>query len=106
MKGSDKDKGGDSVTVHGNDRKLKDDEALIEKLNVSNSEEFTVDYSDMDTGWAWIVLLSSFGTFCLLGSALYAVGIIHSTLLDRYQQSLSLTSWAGALHTALVSLAG
>lgn len=64
------------------------------------------EFSDLDTGWAWVVLFSSFGSYFLMGSALYAVGIIHATLLDRYEESISLTSWAGALHTALISLAG
>ncbi|XP_045188862.2 monocarboxylate transporter 12-B-like isoform X1 [Mercenaria mercenaria] len=63
-------------------------------------------FSDLDTGWAWVVLFASFGTFCLLGGKMYAVGIIHSALLERYSKSVSLTSWAGALHTALFSLGG
>ncbi|KAL4231111.1 hypothetical protein ACF0H5_008694 [Mactra antiquata] len=95
------DDGGDTDDV-----KYDKEKEALEKLNKTRSRDYDEDYSDMDTGWAWIILLSSFGTFCFLGCALYAVGIIHSTLIDRYQQSLSLTSWAGALHTALISLAG
>ena len=62
--------------------------------------------SDLDTGWAWAVLFASFGTFFLIGNSMYAVGIIHSSLLERYGQKVALTSWAGALHTALMSLGG
>lgn len=64
------------------------------------------EFNDLDSGWAWATLIASFGIFCLLGSSMYAVGIIHSVFLDRYGESVSLTSWAGALHTALYSLGG
>lgn len=65
-----------------------------------------LDFSDLDTGWAWVVLFASFWIFCILGGAMYTVGIIHSTLLERYHASTFLTSLAGALHTALISVAG
>ncbi|KAL4232009.1 hypothetical protein ACF0H5_009587 [Mactra antiquata] len=65
-----------------------------------------VDDHDMDTGISWVVLVASFFTSFLLGGALYAVGIIHSALMDKYQESVALTSWAGALHTALPGLFG
>ncbi|XP_060585467.1 monocarboxylate transporter 12-like [Ruditapes philippinarum] len=63
-------------------------------------------FNDLDRGWAWAVLFASFGTFCILGGLMYAIGISHSTLLERYNQSVAMTSWAGALHTALFSLGG
>ncbi|KAL4219328.1 hypothetical protein ACF0H5_021908 [Mactra antiquata] len=62
------------------------------------------DFSDLDTGWAWVILASSFGTFCLIGSMMYAVGIIHSSLLGRYGESVSVTAWAGAIHTSSMSI--
>lgn len=64
------------------------------------------DFKDIDRGWAWVVMLASFGSFVLQGGAMYAVGIIHSALLDKYEASVSLTSWAGALYVAQCSLAG
>lgn len=64
------------------------------------------DFSDLDSGWAWVILFASFGTFFLIGNSMYAVGIIHTSLLDRYGEKVSLTSWAGALHTAFMSLGG
>ena len=63
-------------------------------------------FDDLDTGWAWMEMIASFGTFCLIGGTMYAVGIIHSTLLDQFNESVSLTSWAGALHSALISAGG
>ncbi|XP_053406873.1 monocarboxylate transporter 12-like [Mercenaria mercenaria] len=66
----------------------------------------TDDFRDLDRGWAWVILFASFGTFCLLGGSVYSVGIIQSVLLQRYKESVSLTSWPGALNTALMSLGG
>lgn len=74
--------------------------------NANHTKETHEDFNDLDTGWAWIVLISSFGTFCLIGSLMYAVGIIHSSLLDRYEESVSLTAWAGAIHTSSMSIGG
>ncbi|XP_052771086.1 monocarboxylate transporter 12-B-like [Mya arenaria] len=61
-------------------------------------------FEDLDTGWAWMVLIASFLTFCLVGAAIYAVGITHAVLLDKYGASVAVTSWAGALHSALNTL--
>lgn len=75
-----------------------------DKDSLHDTSDYTV--RGLDTGWAWAVLFASFGVFCILGGKMYAVGIIHAALLERYRESLSLTSWAGALHTALFSLGG
>jgi hypothetical protein len=89
------------------DNKDKEKDALKEQ---DSTEECLTscqnEFSDLDNGWAWAVLFASFGTFFLIGNSMYAVGIIHSSLLDRYEESVSLTSWAGALHTAFMSLGG
>lgn len=63
-------------------------------------------FDDLDHGWAWVVMLACFASFFLQGGAMYAVGIIHSALLDRYEGSVTLTSWAGGLFASLCSLAG
>ncbi|XP_053406865.1 monocarboxylate transporter 9-like isoform X2 [Mercenaria mercenaria] len=89
-----------------NEKEEKEKEALTEPDHVHGLPDDRDDFSDLDTGWAWMVLLASFGTFFLIGNSMYAVGIIHSSLLDRYGEKVTLTSWAGALHTALMSLGG
>ncbi|KAL4231110.1 hypothetical protein ACF0H5_008693 [Mactra antiquata] len=61
---------------------------------------------DMDTGWAWAVLLASFGTSCIIGGALYTIGIIQAILLDLFNGDVSTTSLVGALHTSLISITG
>ena len=63
-------------------------------------------FSDLDRGWAWVVLVASFGCFFLIGGTMYAVGIIHIALLERYGQELSKTSVVGALHSAVMSIGG
>lgn len=60
----------------------------------------------LDTGWAWVVVFAAFGTFCLLGTSLYSVGIIQAVLLQKYGESVALTSWPGAVNTAMMSLGG
>lgn len=69
---------------------------------VSDEQEF----SDLDTGWAWVVLVASFGNMCLFGATQFASGIVHVILLERYQASVSLTSVVGAVHTSLIGLGG
>lgn len=86
--------------------KAKENKALKEADHDQAYQDNYQDFSDLDTGWAWVVLFASFGTFFLIGNSMYAVGIIHSSLLERYGEKVSLTSWAGALHTAMMSLGG
>jgi len=59
----------------------------------------------MDTGWAWVVLIASFLTCFIVGGLMYTNGIMHVVLMERYNESVSLTSWAGALHSGMFSLA-
>jgi hypothetical protein len=98
MKGNSIEKG-----THDEDENeiLKQQDKAREQHDVSSAE-----HKDLDTGWAWVVLFASFGTFCLLGTSLYSVGIIQSVLLQKYKESITLTSWPGAVNTALMSLGG
>lgn len=92
---------------------LVDENFRVEPRNKINLRERTAlfkrtkrKFKDVDSGWAWVALLASFGIFTLLGGAMYTVGIIHSTLIERYNASSLLTSVAGAFHTALISMTG
>lgn len=51
-------------------------------------------------------LIAVFFSFCVVGGMVYSNGIIHAALLDRYNENVGLTSWAGALMTALMLLLG
>ncbi|XP_045188872.2 monocarboxylate transporter 9-like isoform X3 [Mercenaria mercenaria] len=59
-------------------------------------------FSDLDRGWSWMILFASFSSFFLLGGLINSVGVIHSVLLEKYKESVSLTAWVGSLHSALL----
>ena len=77
-----------------------------QQLRKDNTDMEGDDCRGLDRGWSWVVMFASFGGFCLIGGTMYAVGIIHSTLLEKYRENVALTSWAGALHSALISAGG
>lgn len=59
-----------------------------------------------DKGWAWIALVGSFGEHAVMGYCMYASGMIHIALLERFQASLLTTSWITALFLSLNSSSG
>ena len=73
--------------------------------NVRKPNEIPV-FSDLDRGWAWVVLVASFIALMMIGTCIYAVGIIHIAMLERYRQDVSRTSWVGAVHSAMIAGAG
>jgi hypothetical protein len=62
--------------------------------------------TEPDRGWSWVVLFASFSSYFLIGGLVNSVGVIHSVLLERYDESVSLTAWVGSLHSALLLLGG
>ena len=63
-------------------------------------------FPDLDRGWSWVVMAGAFGSFMLIGGSVYSVGIIHIALLERFKQDITMTSWVGALHSAMMNLGG
>ncbi|KAJ8319741.1 hypothetical protein KUTeg_001328 [Tegillarca granosa] len=59
-----------------------------------------------DKGWAWMVMIASLGIHIVNGCFLYSMGIIHNALLDQFEESVTLTSWAGSLVLGLISSTG
>ncbi|KAJ8317706.1 hypothetical protein KUTeg_005610 [Tegillarca granosa] len=59
-----------------------------------------------DKGWAWVVMVSSFGIHVINGCFLYCVGIIHIALLSKFGEPVAYTSWAGAILLCLISSTG
>ena len=59
-----------------------------------------------DHGWAWVVLAASVGSNFLNGCLVYFVGVVHAGLLRRYDESVTMTAWAGGLYSSLMSLGG
>jgi len=90
------------VTNNGSLLVKAQDEVKIPK---SGSDDLDPDFSDLDTGWAWVVLVACTLAFTMSGGSMYNVGIMHNALLERFRSSVAKTAWAGSLHTGL-SLAG
>lgn len=80
--------------------------AYKEKTLDDDENDTDPTFDDLDRGWSWVVMLACFASFFIQGGAMYAVGILHSALLDKYEGSVSMTSWAGGLYVSLCSLAG
>ncbi|XP_061194119.1 monocarboxylate transporter 13-like isoform X2 [Saccostrea echinata] len=59
-----------------------------------------------DQGWSWVVLVSSFGSHCIHGFFLTAVGVLQLSLLDHYRENVLKTSWALSIFLGLYSTAG
>ena len=77
-----------------------------EKPEIQCSSSESLSFKTLDKGWSWIIMCTSFGAFFLIGVNMYGVGIMHAVLLERYRESVFLTSWAGSLQTAFMSLGG
>ncbi|XP_069141063.1 monocarboxylate transporter 12-like [Argopecten irradians] len=59
-----------------------------------------------DTGWSYIILVSSFCGQMITGGFYYAVGVIHIATLDRFDEDVGKTSWASSLYMSLTTLTG
>ena len=79
----------------------------LDAYNRESDDESELDRFDhLDKGWSYVILFASFSTCCLVGANNYGTGIIHKILLDRYNESVVLTSWSGSLQLALMCLSG
>ncbi|XP_048745802.2 monocarboxylate transporter 14-like isoform X1 [Ostrea edulis] len=63
-------------------------------------------YTLPDQGWSWIVLLASFGSHCIHGFFLTAVGLLQLSLLDHYKENVFKTSLALSIFLGLFSTSG
>ncbi|XP_033756573.1 monocarboxylate transporter 14-like isoform X2 [Pecten maximus] len=59
-----------------------------------------------DTGWSWAVMAGSFGAHMVSGCFLYAVGVIHNAILERFDEDVGKTAWAAGIYLGMVSLTG
>ena len=72
--------------------------------SVTSEEDNTEDVKNEKN--AVVKLVAVFLTLCAIGAFSYSSGIIHKILLERYDASVGLTSWAGALLSALMMVPG
>jgi hypothetical protein len=63
-------------------------------------------YTLPDQGWSWMILLASFGSHCIHGFFLTAVGLLQLSLLDHYKENVFKTSLALSIFLGLFSTSG
>ncbi|KAK3104505.1 hypothetical protein FSP39_003657 [Pinctada imbricata] len=59
-----------------------------------------------DKGWAWVVMMGSFGAHLNHGFFGYAIGILNFALLERFQDDVGKTAWASGIFLGLFSMSG
>ena len=62
--------------------------------------------SKIDQGWAWVVLAAAASNNFLNGAFCYFVGVVHAGLLRKYDQSATMTAWAGGIYSSMMCLGG
>ena len=62
--------------------------------------------SNPDSGWAWIVLASSFLLTILFGGVLMSFGVFYLEFLDDFNQGKTMTSWLGSILGGMSILPG
>ncbi|KAH3809527.1 hypothetical protein DPMN_137900 [Dreissena polymorpha] len=66
----------------------------------------TTNRRDIDSGWAWVVLVAVYLGMVIYCFLLYMSGILYIALLDRYGESETKTSLVGAISTGLLCFLG
>ncbi|XP_061171700.1 uncharacterized protein LOC133181178 [Saccostrea echinata] len=62
--------------------------------------------SDVDRGWAFVVLAASFFSMFVAAILTYGTGVIHVGLLEKFQKDAAFTSLIGSVFLSLLSLMG
>ncbi|KAK3096244.1 hypothetical protein FSP39_024903 [Pinctada imbricata] len=62
--------------------------------------------NDIDRGWAWVVMLASFGAQFIGGILTYGTGVFLVGLLNKYEGAVATTSVVGAIYASLFALMG
>ncbi|XP_046574733.1 monocarboxylate transporter 13-like [Haliotis rubra] len=62
--------------------------------------------SDIDRGWAWLVVASSFIIHTLTYGVAWSTGVYNTIFIDAFGDSKSVTAWAGSLTSASMYAAG
>ncbi|KAL3846511.1 hypothetical protein ACJMK2_017491 [Sinanodonta woodiana] len=58
--------------------------------------------SDVDGGWAWVVLASSFVLHALTYGMAWSTGVYNTIFLHEFRETKLLTAWVGSLTTAVM----
>ena len=61
---------------------------------------------NIDGGWAWIVLSSSFAIHVIVFGTTFSMGIFFSEFLDEFERGPVATSWLIAVNCGLSAMTG
>ncbi|XP_033006240.1 monocarboxylate transporter 14 [Lacerta agilis] len=61
---------------------------------------------DVDGGWAWMIVLSSFLVHILIMGSQMALGVLNMEWLDEFSQSRGLTAWVSSLSMGITLIVG
>lgn len=62
--------------------------------------------SNIDGGWAWMIVLSSFLVHILIMGSQMALGILNMEWLEEFSQSRGLTAWVSSLSMGITLIVG
>jgi len=61
---------------------------------------------NIDGGWAWMIVLSSFLVHILIMGSQMALGILNMEWLEEFHQSRGLTAWVSSLSMGITLIVG
>ncbi|XP_007942124.1 monocarboxylate transporter 14 [Orycteropus afer afer] len=63
-------------------------------------------HPDIDGGWAWVIVLSSFFVHILIMGSQMALGVLNVEWLEEFHQSRGLTAWVSSLSMGITLIVG
>ena len=63
-------------------------------------------HPDIDGGWAWMMVLSSFFVHILIMGSQMALGVLNVEWLEEFHQSRGLTAWVSSLSMGVTLIVG
>ncbi|KAM6178542.1 monocarboxylate transporter 14 [Rhynchocyon petersi] len=63
-------------------------------------------HPDIDGGWAWMIVLSSFFVHILIMGSQMALGVLNVEWLEEFHQSRGLTAWVSSLSMGITLIVG
>ena len=84
----------------------KEEEPEVTPSVEEKQPDMTPPHSAPDGGWGWICVLGASIMFIIFGATIRGFGVIYLTLLERYNQSATATSWVGAINFGMTGFVG
>ncbi|XP_006866856.1 PREDICTED: monocarboxylate transporter 14 [Chrysochloris asiatica] len=63
-------------------------------------------HADIDGGWAWVIVFSSFFVHILIMGSQMALGVLNVEWLEEFHQSRGLTAWVSSLSMGITLIVG